>query len=69
MCCFNMFTSTKTLSNILKKNIGAKSKLNYNISFVFSLHFVEALTRDLVPRAFPLENGTEWREVLWERGR
>ena len=32
-----------------------------NISPVLSLHFVEALT-NLVPRAFPLENGTEGRE-------
>ena len=66
-----MFVSTKTLSNILfqvEKSIGPKSKLNYNISPVFSIHFVEALT-NLVPRAFPLENGTVGWEEPWERGR
>ena len=62
-----MFTNTKPTSNILfqvEKNIGPKSKLNDNISSVLSLHFVEALT-NLVPRAFPLENGTEGRERPW----
>jgi len=66
-----MFTNTKPLSNILfrvENNIGPKSKLNDNISPVFSLHFVEALTY-LVPRAFPLENGPEGLERPWGRGR